>query len=96
MTKSSMRARGGDVPGRELKKDYRALAEELVTNQGWRYENGHDRGGHPILFPSDRMMSPLLVPTTPGDHRALKNLVSEVRRRGGFWPATQRRVAQER
>jgi predicted RNA binding protein YcfA (HicA-like mRNA interferase family) len=57
---------------------------ELVGNQGWRYSRHHGR--HPVLYPADRTAAPVTVPTTPGDNRAFKNWVSEVRRKGGIWP----------
>jgi hypothetical protein len=54
----------GDRPGRELPKEYREMATELVDHQGWRYDAGHGRGGHPLLFPADRSQPPLALPTT--------------------------------
>lgn len=76
-----------NTPGRELPKDYRAVAAELVSNQGWGYNAGSGRGGHPMLFPADKAKSPLAVPTTPGGGtRGFKNWVSQVRQRGGIWP----------
>jgi predicted RNA binding protein YcfA (HicA-like mRNA interferase family) len=78
-----------DQPGKELPKEFREVATELVANQGWRYSRQHGR--HPVLYPADRTMAPVTVPTTPGDHRALRNWLSEVRRRGGIWPPAQGR-----
>jgi hypothetical protein len=75
-----------DRPGRELKKEFREVATALVSNQGWRYDNGSRRGGHPVLYPADLSQPPLAVPTTPGKGRAFTNFVAEVRRRGGIWP----------
>jgi hypothetical protein len=70
-------------PGNEIPKDYRTIVDELVSNQGWRYDNsGH---GHPKLFaPSGARMIP--VPTTPSDQRGLRNFISQVRRAGAIWP----------
>lgn len=71
-------------PGREIPKEYRAVALHLVTAQGWRYRVGK---GHPQLLPVDRSQAPLAVPTTPSaSPRALLNFLGEVRRRGGIWP----------
>jgi hypothetical protein len=71
------------VPGRELPKEYREIAVDLVRNQGWRYRYGK---GHPTLYPADKTQVPLIVPTTPSDNRSFKNFVADVRRRGGIWP----------
>jgi predicted RNA binding protein YcfA (HicA-like mRNA interferase family) len=76
-----------DVPGRELPKLYRDVANELVRNQGWRYSRQH--GNHPVLYPADRSASPVIVPTTPGDQktgRGFKNWIGQIRQRGGIWP----------
>lgn len=73
-----------DRPGREIPKEYREIAEELVTNQGWRYDASGKR--HPVLYPPDASAPPLRVPTTPSDRRGLKNFEADVRRRGGQWP----------
>lgn len=75
---------GGDRPGKELPKDYRVVALELVDNQGWRYERG--RSGHPKLYSPDRTKSPVVLSGTPGDRRDFRNTVAEIRRRGGVWP----------
>jgi hypothetical protein len=79
------------MPGREIPKDFREVATELVRNQGWRYDNGSSRGGHPMLFPADRSQRPMAVPTSPSDQRGFRNWISEVRRRGGVWPAQRGR-----
>ncbi len=77
-----------DRPGREIPKEYREIATELVTNQGWRYVVGK---GHPVLYPADTTRSAVRVPTTPSaSPRALKNWVSQIRRAGGIWPAPKR------
>jgi hypothetical protein len=73
-----------DRPGRELPKEFRAVADELVDNQGWGYSRQHGR--HPVLYPADKAMAPITVPTTPGENRAFKNWVAQVRRAGGIWP----------
>lgn len=76
---------GGGRPGRELPKEFRGIVSELVDKQGWRYDNGARRGGHPRLYPPDPAQPPLSVPTTAGDRRSLGNFVAQVRRLGGRW-----------
>lgn len=87
----TVKAPGGDIPGKELPKDLRALATELVVRQGWRYDDGRRRGGHPMLFPADSSKGPVTLSTTPGDHRAFRNTVSRVRHAGGIWPPPKER-----
>jgi len=80
-----------DRPGKELPKDYRDVAIELVDNQGWRYSRQH--GKHPVLYPADATKTPLIVPTTPGDRRGghgFRNWVAQIRQRGGVWPARRK------
>jgi len=74
----------GERPGRELPKDYREVATELVDNQGWRYSTRN--GNYPALYPPDRSQSPVVLARTPSDQRAFRNFVSLVRQRGGQWP----------
>jgi hypothetical protein len=62
------------------------VVEDLVDNQGWRYDLGRNRGGHPVLYPREKAQPTLSVPTTPGDNRSFANWISQVRRRGGIWP----------
>jgi hypothetical protein len=71
-------------PGNEIPKEYRVIVDELVSNQGWRYDN--TGAGHPKLYPADPAMRVIPVPTTPGSQRSLKNFVGQVRRSGGIWP----------
>lgn len=76
-----------DKPGRELPKDFRIIALELTGNQGWRYRINR---GHGMLYPADPAQPVLIVPTTPSDHRALRNFIADVRRRGGQWPVDRK------
>lgn len=76
-----------DQPGKELPKEFREVAVELVSNQGWGYSR---QRRHPVLYPADATKAPLTVPTTPSDVRAFKNWVSQVRHRGGIWPVKRR------
>lgn len=76
-----------DRPGRELPKDYRQVADELVEKQGWRYR-WTGRHGHPQLIPPDPDQPILVIPTTPTSRStAFRNFVAAVRQRGGKWPS---------
>lgn len=72
----------GDRPGREIPKEYRAIIERLVDDQGWRYDASGK--GHPKLYPADPTQPQISVPTTPGDRRSLNNFRASVRRAGGM------------
>jgi hypothetical protein len=72
-----------DRPGREIPKEYREIVAHQIRTLGWRYDVG---GRHPKLWPADRAFNFIPVPTTPSDHRALRNFTSAVRRAGGQWP----------
>ena len=76
---------GNEKPGKELPKEYREIATHMVVGQGWRYDSGRRRGGHPKLFPKDPSKPSITIPTTPGDRRSLKNFTADVRRAGGEW-----------
>lgn len=76
--------KGQDRVGKELPKEYREIATELVNRQGWGYRL--QGKGHPMLFPADPTKRPIAVPTTPGDRRSLANFVAVVRRSDGQWP----------
>lgn len=76
-------------PGREIPKEYREVATELVTNQGWRYV--YRGGSHPMLYPADRSKSPMTIPTTPSEKRSFANFLAQVRRAGGVWPPQRRK-----
>lgn len=73
-----------DLPGKEIPKEYREIVAHQVRTLGWRYDT--KRGGHPVLYPADRTKRAIPVPTTPGDHRGLRNFTSLVRQAGGQWP----------
>ena len=77
--------KGSDRVGRELPKEYREIVAELVANQGWRYDSRRG-GGHPCIYPADVTKPMLVIPTTPGDRRGIRNFIADVRRRGGVWP----------
>ncbi len=67
-------------PGRELAKEWRAVATDLVRNQGWRYEY---KGKHAKLYPADKNFAPITFAVTASDWRAFKNFVAMIRRSGG-------------
>lgn len=69
-----------DRPGRELAKEWRKIALQLVDEQGWRYKYS---GGHPTLYPADRTQDPIVFAATASDHRAIKNFIAQIRRAGG-------------
>lgn len=74
-----------DIPGRELGKEFREVARRLVLDEGWRYDNGSRRGGHPILYPADHNQPRIVMSSSPSDKkRAIKNFLADVRRRGGL------------
>lgn len=81
-------ARGGDnrdlsaSAGVGLKKDLKAILEE-ARRQGWRVELR--KGGHYRLYPPSGRGSPITTGSTPGDRRALLNLVARMRRYGFRW-----------
>lgn len=53
---------------------------KVALAAGWTYDV--TRGGHPRLTPPDKSLSPVISGGTPSDHRALRNLKSDLRRRG--------------
>lgn len=75
------------MPGREIPKEYREVAIELVRNQGWRYSSSKSRSTYPRLFPQDRTQSPVKIAKTPSDRgHGFKNWIAEIHRKGGIWP----------
>jgi hypothetical protein len=60
------------------------LAEVIAeaTQQGWRVEQ--TKGGF-MLYPPDRMLSPVAVHRTPSDQRAIRNFRAEMTKRGFRW-----------
>ena len=73
-----------DTPGREITDaDIRDVVKVAAALDGWRYDAGTSRGGHPMLYPADRTQRPISVPTTPSDKkRSIKNLRAQIRRAG--------------
>ena len=61
-------------------KEIRELVREL-ERQGWRVEP--TKGGHFRAFPPQG--SPVVLPSTPSDRRALANTIALLRARGFVW-----------
>ncbi len=81
-----------DRPGKEIPKEYREVATELVDNQGWGYNDGRGRGGYPALYPPDKAHRPVAVPMTPSKNkRSFPNWIGQIRRAGGIWPPPRRK-----
>jgi hypothetical protein len=53
---------------------------DAAEAQGWRVEKL--KSGHWILFPPNKSFSPVVTSGTPGDWRAEKNFMSELKKRG--------------
>jgi hypothetical protein len=75
-----------DRPGLEVRQEHRAVIEELIDNQGWRYRLPKG-GGYPQLYPADRTQRAISVPKT-GHTRgnAFANWIAKICRAGGHWP----------
>jgi hypothetical protein len=61
-------------------KDLRKAARE----QGW--EIGQTSKGHTRWVPPDKTKPIVVGSGTPGDQRAIKNLLAQLRRSGFIWP----------
>jgi hypothetical protein len=60
-------------------KEIKQLVRKL-EQQGWRVELGG--GGHYKAFPPDVTKPMVTFASTPSDHRALRNIISMLRRSG--------------
>lgn len=62
--------------------------EEAARDQGF----GVDRTarGHPKFLPPDRTKGPVFGSGTPGDQRAIRNLLAKLRAAGLIWPPGRR------
>lgn len=63
--------------------EYRDI-EQAAREQGWRPDR--TTKGHPRLWPPDASKPPCVFSGTPGDVRAIKNFLSQCRRKGLIWP----------
>lgn len=68
-------------------KEIKKIIKE-AERQGWRVEM---RSKHYMAFPPDKSHGPVTLPVSPSDHRAVKNVLSEMRRRGFQWPPPRER-----
>lgn len=60
-------------------KEVKQLMAQVMTWQGWRVEvkaNGW------MIYPPNKSLSGVMVHSSPSDHRWLKNVKSELRKRG--------------
>ncbi len=60
-------------------KEVKQLIERVLTWQGWRVE---EKSMGWMIYPPDKSLSGVMVHKTPSDHRWLKNVTSELRKRG--------------
>jgi predicted RNA binding protein YcfA (HicA-like mRNA interferase family) len=61
-----------------MDKDIRKIVKQLEA-QGWRIEQG---SRHLKAFPPDKSQGMVVIPGTPSDHRSIRNLIAELRRKG--------------
>lgn len=60
-------------------KEVKQLIAQVLTWQGWRVEvKAHGW----MIYPPDTTLSGVMVHRSPSDHRWLKNVTSELRKRG--------------
>jgi hypothetical protein len=58
---------------------------KAAVDQGWRVR---ETGKNYLLFwPPDRKRSCVIRAKTPSDHRAERNFLQEMRKRGFIWPS---------
>jgi hypothetical protein len=70
-----------------MPKDFKSVRREAVR-QGWTVDE--TRNGHWKFTPPDRTKPIVYAAGTPLDHRALDNLISQLRRSGLIWPPPRR------
>jgi hypothetical protein len=58
--------------------------EKAAREQGW--ETGKTRKGHHRWVPPDPAQPIVIGSGTPGDRRAIKNFLAQLRRSGFIWP----------
>lgn len=63
------------MPSKEIKALIKALED-----QGWRVEQA--RSGHYKAFPPDKGQDMVTMPSTPSDHRSLKNTIRDLKHSG--------------
>jgi hypothetical protein len=60
-------------------KEVKQLLALIATWQGWRIE---PKTHGWMVYPPDRNLSGVMIHSSPSDHRWLKNITSELRKRG--------------
>lgn len=60
-------------------KDVKQLIAQVQSWNGWRVE---EKAKGWMIYPPDKNLSGVMVHRTPSDHRWLKNVTSELRKRG--------------
>jgi hypothetical protein len=60
-------------------KEVKQLLAMIATWQGWRIE---EKASGWMVYPPDRTKSGVMIHGSPSDHRWLKNVMSELRKRG--------------
>ena len=58
--------------------------EKAAREQGW--EVTRTRKGHPRFKPPDPTKEIVIGSGTPGDQRAIKHLLADLKRQGFIWP----------
>jgi hypothetical protein len=61
-----------------------AELERAALDQGWLVEG--TRRGHRRFVPPDPTRSIVIGSGTPGDYRAIRNLLAQLKRQGMVWP----------
>lgn len=61
-----------------MRKQIEGIMESL-ERQGWKVRSG---AKHWVVYPADKSQSPVVVPKNPSDPRGVKNVISELRKRG--------------
>jgi hypothetical protein len=67
--------------------------EQAAQEQGW--QTGRTRRGHLRWVPPDPTKPIVVGSGTPGDHRAMKNFLAQLRRSGFIWPWPPRKASDE-
>jgi hypothetical protein len=74
---------------RKMAKDIKDIVE-AARNQGFRVER--TKKGHWVFYSPDTSRKPVFHSGTPGDRRAIDNLLAELRRAGFVWPPKGRKA----
>lgn len=63
-------------------KDFKTIVEE-AEKQGFRID--YRKGGRVMFYSPDKAKPVVTAHQTPSDHRALDNLIAQLRRSGFIW-----------